>query len=825
MLYINKIVKLTFLLFSVFSMAQVPPGYKGDATEEIPSGRYDTDVEVPDIRERTGYRIFGTKGKWGIKTKSDSIVLPVIYDRIYSHGSSYILEKDSKFGLMGKGGTIKLSVKYDSIAKQPENKETLLVRKNNKWGVMDIEGKKILPFKYYKIIYSNKDNGLSLIKRKKEDNPVLYKNGKKYKKKPEHITIYNEASILSVNGKHGMISATEELLPFEYDSIYNSNKRSAWKKNRTNLYTILYENIGDVILMKNGKYGIASNEGQILVQPIYDTIMYDRARNLYKLVKNGKEGAYIRANDIKTDIIYDRMYTDGATFITLMKDNKKSIIDYKGNVIIPLKYDDATVMAYNKGFRILNNGKKGITDINGTIIVPVKYDDINNFTYKSQELFIVTRDGKKGLINNKNKVVIPIEFDYLYEYDDYLVIKKDDKYGLYAPDGTLVAKPQYDFIKRSATEYTKLYITKNNNLYGIIGAKKNIIYSPQFTQINYLHDNQMLLNPFNNGKAYRMVTNTDGKTGLFEEFSSTLAVPVLYDAIHQKLEVGTATYFIAEKNNKLGVIDGLNKTIIPFEYNYISFTNSYYSGDIDKINIVAAKNNKFGVINLANEVIVPFKYKNLEKLSHQDLYKAREKENYVLINAANTILNKGPFDEIAQFENGEALTFYKGEMRVINENGTLITNPVAMQSHNGYKTFDEMKAALINALNSDDKGVLKDFANKAAPSEHILYFFKNNMFNHKPLENTNSTYIKNKYYQDLYKFKIQEWDTGYYDKESLTDVNDYTLYNKSYGIVTNKRTTDWAYGDTRFMEKILRNAIKINGYWISTYFMTRKFNR
>ncbi len=151
-----------------------------------------------------------------------------------------------------------------------------------------------------------------------------------------------------------------------------------------------------------------------------------------------------------------------------------------------------------------------------------------------------------------------------------------------------------------------------------------------------------------------------------------------------------------------------------------------------------------------------------------------------------------------------------------------------MQPHKGYTTFDELKFDLVKALDSKDDVLLKEFVTKITPSEHILYYLKQNIFDKSTLY-PNPAFIQEKYLTDLKKFKYQEWHQnkryGYngYNHKSLTDINDYTIYDN--GMVTNKRTEDWAYGDTRFMEKLLRNAIKINGYWISTYFMKRGFDR
>ena len=124
------------------------------------------------------------------------------------------------------------------------------------------------------------------------------------------------------------------------------------------------------------------------------------------------------------------------------------------------------------------------------------------------------------------------------------------------------------------------------------------------------------------------------------------------------------------------------------------------------------------------------------------------------------------------------------KMRVIDSKGKFTTGAVNMEIHKGYHTFDELKFALIDALNSDDDLLLKkDFANKIAPSEHLLYYLKQNLFDSRPLY-VNIDFIKTKYFDDLKKFKQREWNSnqqfGYqgYKKSSLTEVVDYVIEEK-----------------------------------------------
>ncbi|WP_027420809.1 hypothetical protein [Crocinitomix catalasitica] len=236
--------------------------------------------------------------------------------------------------------------------------------------------------------------------------------------------------------------------------------------------------------------------------------------------------------------------------------------------------------------------------------------------------------------------------------------------------------------------------------------------------------------------------------------------------------------------------------------------------------IVAKKNGKFGLINFKNEVTSPFQYEALAKIDYADLYKAKQDGHYLLIDQ-NKVLNPGPFDEISQFEDGTALTFKDGMMRTINKAGTITNEPVKMEPHEGYTTFEDLKYGLIAALESEDEELLKAFVDKIAPSEHLLYFLHYNFLSRKQLGNVDVAYVKMRYLEELTTFKNRYYKSILFDKKSLTTVEDYTIYDGE--VYTNKRTTDHTFGNVKYLEKFLRNSFKVNGYWISPYFMSHRF--
>jgi hypothetical protein len=821
----KKITTFLLLVTTLSVFAQVPPETRDFDPEVDGSGYGDISIPIGDHYSGTtnslgAYRE-GTDKKWGIKNHStNAILLPPEYDNINSTNGLYILRKGNKYGLASKEAVILLPVAYDSITLNTYLKgNSLQIKKNGKWGSIDFEAKPVLPIKFFDVWYSDAVNRLSIVKETKDGKPQAYFGDKKYKRELQRMYVFSTGVIGASTGKMGFIKGGKDVIPFEYDSVYTGSPYNVWPKKSKKNYTVYNTVPNNLIVLKNNKYGLIDVNGNVLYEPVYDKIEYDHMRKLYTITKDKKQGVYFEGSKVKTDIAYDDVYNDGAQFVTLKNNKKQGIIDYNGKWILQIEYEKATIMGYNDGFRIVKDGKAGWTDIKGNVIVQPIYDDIDDIGSHFKNVYIVTKDGKKGAIDKQNNVIVPVEFEYLFDRGKYIIAKtNDNKFGVYAADGTVVAKPKYDYILKSDTQGSPVLFTVLNGLMGIIGKDNNMLYDAQFTQIDYLYDQHLMVNPLNDGNAYRRVKDRNNKYGLFEEYTATMVVPVEYDGIYQKCEARRVTYFVAKKGKKFGIIDGKNNVVIPFEYDSINANMAQF--EAVEARIVAVKNKKFGVINLKNQVIVPFEYKEVAKISYYNIFKARKKDTYVLLNDANKVLNAGPFDQIAQFEDDKALTFYKGQMRVVNKAGAFTSQAVTMQRHDGYATFDDLKFALVKAMDSKDNALLQEFAGKVAPSEHILYYVTQNMFNKKPLSSTDPDYIKQRYFKDLLEFKQSEWGGKYYKRESLTLVPDYTMYRQGY--ITVERSEDWAYGNG-FMERLLRNAIKINGYWISTYFMTRQF--
>jgi len=836
----NRFLVIPFCFFYSIVMAQVPP------TQDTRGLGSDIAIGVPEGGIK-GAGYYQQDSKYGFVTP-EGVKQPAIYSKIDFSTSGFIIQKDKLYGIANKKGQLLGNIDYDSVGTASET--AYIVKKKDKYGTISTSGDKILSIKYDKVLAVT--NFVSFVQSSNGHIQMIFNEQEKaFAASITYAAIYANLVVIKADGKFG-VAKKQLIMPLYYDSIFVTNAQVNSYNSRTKATIKKYVPIDKsnsfktvtMLTLRNGnKFGLADSDGA-LIYPVDNDAVYNQELLRYYSVKKGNLfGIYFINSKQKTGIEFDKVYADGLGYVMADKNQKGGVFNLQGKQIVPFEYDPDFIMQYRTGFRVKKNKKIGMVSKDGLVVVPPIYDEMDTFYEDGLNNFIkVKSGGKSGMVNLKGEVVIPVIFEWIGEEEGFVKVETPDKkFGLYDKSGKVVIPAEYQWIINSDTEHSPIIVLKkDDNSYNFLHkTTRQILLKENVNGFGYVLNQDDLLNTYSSSRKYLLfVKANNGKTGMLNEATGVLDIPLIYDDIVQRLDGGKHVYFSVRNGKKYGLIDETNRQIIPLQYDAISL-DMMPADDNELSNaFVAAKGNKYGTVNLKNQTLIPFLYTQLQRISGSGLYKAKAAGYYQVINSKNEIINKGPFDEVANFESGrepayqnepkyKALTFYKGKMRVIDDQGKFITSEVVMEPHNGYKTFDELKWALIKALDSKDNALLKDFAEKIAPSEHILFYLKSNAFNKRSLENTNIKAIKEKYYNDLLGFKLSRWnkDSGFaYNKASLTEVRDYTHYDEQ-GFVTNARRDDPVFGDTYLMEKLLRDAFKINGYWISSYFMKHNFER
>ena len=177
---------------------------------------------------------------------------------------------------------------------------------------------------------------------------------------------------------------------------------------------------------------------------------------------------------------------------------KYGFINERGEVVIPIIYDDATHFSNGKAILTLK-GRKGVITMTGHFIVELKEENIliKGYDWASKTFdgnnIIVSKDGKEGLINSEMDVILPIDYS-LKELSPYgYVICQNNKYGICSTDGKIFIKCKYQDVGRvysnqlqKVLEYPVsegLCIICENDKYGYLNIERNKEYPAVYEEV------------------------------------------------------------------------------------------------------------------------------------------------------------------------------------------------------------------------------------------------------------------------------------------------------------------------------------------------------
>ena len=815
-----------FLLIFIFLISSFLYSQNNSATTY--SGASESEEKTEKQAKSKFVKIYEANGKFGFEDYQNN-KQAAIYDQIKYGVFGFIVEKNKKFGIANETGLLISQIDYDQI--KIENYK-YIVEKNKLVGVISNTGEIELPFQFKKIVASN--NNFFIVIDSKDNEKIVNKNTGLFLENVEIVNFYKNLIIAKNNNKYGVI--TDKLVvPYDYDqiSIDVENKNAHHQKINTGFAK-------DLIIKKNNKIGLINAEGKIIYPAENDAITRQDMFGYYEIKKENMFSIYFISNQTKTDFDYSYVYKDGSGYVMATKNNKTGVFSLDGKEIIPFIYDPSSIRrTLENNFFVKKDNKVGVVDVKGKVLIAPIYDKTESF-YESKltGFYRVTNADKSGAVNDKGELIVPVLFDFVADEGDLFKVGMRDpnKVGLFNKQGEQLVPANYHWIKRGSVRNSNFLILEaNDKTYNFLNAENKIVFSENILEYGFVLNEERL----NNNESYNRIhllyfKNKKGKFGLINEINGNIISPAIYDNVLECFDNIKNKYFAVQKGKKFGLINENNDVIIPFEYDNIDLDLVYNINDqIEDIQIVVSKNGKYGTIDLQNQVKIPFQYKFLKRVSPSGIFKATKKDQYQLIGFKNQSITALLFDDVSAFERKtneygdilyyQALTFNNEKMRVINHEGVFLSSENSTQMHVGYKTFDDLKKALIAALDNPKDLLLNEFVNKIAPSEHLLYFLKYNIYRKDELY-VNIPYIKENYLKELLDFKYNYWlniNNGLsFNKTELLDMVDYTGYT-DLG-VTNKRQNHLNY-NSKTLENFLRNSIKVNGFWISSYFMKGNF--
>ena len=336
----------------------------------------------------------------------------------------------------------------------------LKIKKNGKYGLIDFNGKELVPAEYDEITVLEgiensiiikkdglvglvNDNGSTIVELSYKEIKNLgdtYKNG--------YITV-------DAQGKYGVISTTkkqilenkyEEIAQLYLDNYYLVKENGAQKLIDSNGKTIIENGFDEIksvtsngiIFVKDSLYGEMNTSGEITIEPKYQYLK-EAYRGTYIAKINDKFGIMDNLQNISLEFNYTGLTYNEKANLFLAEDAgyKTSIINDRFEVkltgiLSEINIDESYIrMRMNDEYKYYN--LKGEEKTNTQIL-------------KDNTLFLSKKDGKYGYVDKKGNVVVEHIYDDATEQNQYgfAAVKSNGLWGSIDSNGKVIIEPKYN---------------------------------------------------------------------------------------------------------------------------------------------------------------------------------------------------------------------------------------------------------------------------------------------------------------------------------------------------------------------------------------------
>ena len=335
-------------------------------------------------------------------------------------------EKLGKYGLINFDGKIIAEAEYDNIYALSGVKDTLIIEKNGKKGLINNKTSEVIINPEYIDIVAISDNHEAGYIVKNEANKYGLIANDKTKVLEEK---YDDIKKVTGNGYYVVVeNGTIEVVNKSGDVILNSGFDS--------IEAIQVDNF---IITKNGKYGVIDKAGNAIINTDYENIKFGTADS-FIAKKDGKTGIINKSGEVIINFEYEKIsYIESADFFEAEKENfKTDIIDRNFNKVL----SDVIVSELNieKGYLRVRLDKE-------YKYYNFKFEEkTNKEVLSTNTLFLVKENDKYGYENKNGERIVDCIYDDAKEQNEfgYCAVKKDGKWGALKSDGTVIVSPTRD---------------------------------------------------------------------------------------------------------------------------------------------------------------------------------------------------------------------------------------------------------------------------------------------------------------------------------------------------------------------------------------------
>ncbi|HEY9261489.1 WG repeat-containing protein [Chitinophaga sp.] len=483
------------------------------------------------------------------------------------------------------------------------------------------------------------------------------------------------------------------------------------------------------LVRRNGKMGVVNDQGNWVLQPVYDTIDL-RWKTYLELHQGDKIGYADTHGKLLLPLQFQEAGILDEDHFDVKTNGKWGVFSVpKNKLVIPAIYEafDYCGGCGAKGGYVFaqQNGQWGVVDFNNKVLLPFAYEHEHAFMRSDNWVLCFKKKGAEVVLNmGTNKEYLAPEYTNMELIGNSLLkAKKNGHYGLIGEDGTIVADFVYDEIESQEGEPDAgpfLTITKNKRT-GVIREDGKIIIPPAYDG-NITCYADCFIVPVNG--SYNLL-DTTGKKLLPKDYTEITAMGSTFSA-------ETATpLFILKQKALYGFYNPLNKKTVAPAFFEIDRTDS--ESPLHGLLEVSYQEKK-GLYDVSGEQVLPMLYQDYAALSDH-LILVKQQGNAGLYDSKNKRMLLPPaFNSIDLLESDSTLllvTKHTNEnyLRGLYDHKGAVILPVVYSTvqelgqHQYLLTTDQGGKPQYSIFNSDSRQKTPlnyDYVSVGVPSDKLI---------------------------------------------------------------------------------------------------------
>lgn len=591
--------------------------YDIKAKKEITEAEYSffevVEIDVNNDKNKKEIRITACKnGQCGVMDKNAKFILQPTYSQIYNLQNVLFVGKglENKWSILDTNGKKILTQNFDLVYDFTEFSPFTKVTTPQGDGIIDKTGKLILTPIY---------TGIDIFLPKKNETVIFaYQN--------EKITVI-EFDKLNVKKKETTFSSFATL-PSNYSKLDKPEVFTAQLANRLSTDFRWFQNPNTKkwhLLNKQKEPAFKEGFDVILVEPIAgftlgknnvngslsDASLIDHKNG--KLISRNKL-FYVELEDFRTADIA-RAFADST--------RENAILTKSGLLVTQLagtKIDSMTYFSENR-LPIKAGGKYGIMDEKGQIILPPTYSMIMPFENGIAKVSVSNSLGNNfGIIDKTGKIILPLEYEYIGNFENGLaLIVKNKKVGITDAKGKVIIEPQYDKLSIE----NGIIRARKGDKWGIINPQNQTVLPFDYQYLSTFSENVALIRKNN---LWGFLSNQNGVLKVILEPS--IKADFINEVRNGMAKVSSERYTeedgYGNKNafyKKNGIIKTNGTWILEQKYSFID-DKIFEIGDKNEL-VLIEENNKVGYADKTGKIIVEPLYDNIES-NFSEIYYAKK---------------------------------------------------------------------------------------------------------------------------------------------------------------------------------------------------------